>query len=295
MKKYIQLSYLLLTTLLIIGGCEDEKQMDKDSNSSVVINQIEKSITKEDTNLGCNGKTKDEECTEDEDATQFILNTLTKELQVEEEKSILSLKENLNRSLKEISKEEQTQIQLKDNLVAFVKSTNNNRAKELESFISKIETDRDSSNSKVSNPKRVAEIKDELNNLMQEEPTQKSKEIKERLEVLMSDITTSKRTLSQTKTTLQNLVDKVEKTGDKSDKKFANAIIEDVSTNKISILEEDENYFTITVQEGDNLSVLAKRYYSDTDKFKLIYEANRDKINEKYEIYPGSKLLIPKI
>ncbi|HHB94840.1 MAG TPA: LysM peptidoglycan-binding domain-containing protein, partial [Campylobacterales bacterium] len=77
--------------------------------------------------------------------------------------------------------------------------------------------------------------------------------------------------------------------------KFANAIIQDVSNKKVSIIEENTNFLIIKVNNGDNLSILAQRYYNDRSKYKIIYEANKDKINSKYEIYPGSKLLIPKI
>jgi hypothetical protein len=296
MKNFLLLLPLSCVALFLIG-CEEDTQVENNkNNSNVVINQIEKSITKKDTSLGCTDNKTKEECSEESDSTQFILNTLSKESSRKERENIASIKENLNRSLKKISKEEQKTEVLKESLVAFVNSTNKNRGKDLENFINKIGKDDKKKELGASNSNRIALIKDELSNLMLlEEPTVKSKEIKKRLENLMSDITTSKRTLSQTKTTLQNLVDKVERTGTKSDKKFANAIIKDVSSNKISILEENENYFIITVQEGDNLSILAKRYYSNTDKFKLIYEANKDKINSKYEIYPGSKLLIPKI
>jgi len=50
---------------------------------------------------------------------------------------------------------------------------------------------------------------------------------------------------------------------------------------------------TITVQQGDSLSKIAKREYGDADKWHAIYEANRDKIKDPDKIYPGEVLTLP--
>jgi len=293
MKKKI---YSFFCVYLFLIGCDSENSEKKKAlETTVVINKIEKSLTQNNTTLGCDDN-KTKVCLAERDSSAFILNTLAKEEEssVIEGLNTLSLKEKLNNSLEEISKEEMKTDELKENLVAFVNSTRHNRGKALEKFIDKIEEEKKLE--ELTDSTRITLIKNELNNLMLlEKPLMKSKEVKIKLENLMSDISLSERTLSQTKTTLKNLVTTAEKRGKASDKKFVNAIIQDVSSKKISILEETKDYFIITVQEGDNLSILAKRYYSNTDKFKLIYEANKDKINSKYEIYPGSKLLIPKI
>lgn len=48
-----------------------------------------------------------------------------------------------------------------------------------------------------------------------------------------------------------------------------------------------------TVVAGDSLSKIAKREYGDAQKWKQIYEANRDKIKDPDLIYPGQVLNIP--
>jgi nucleoid-associated protein YgaU len=48
---------------------------------------------------------------------------------------------------------------------------------------------------------------------------------------------------------------------------------------------------TYTVQKGDNLSKIAKRYGL---KWRDIYEANRDRIENPDLIYPDQKLRIPR-
>jgi len=57
----------------------------------------------------------------------------------------------------------------------------------------------------------------------------------------------------------------------------------------------DENLEKYTVKEGDYLCKIARKYYSDCDKWKLLYEANKDKIKNPNLILPGLILDIPLI
>jgi nucleoid-associated protein YgaU len=50
---------------------------------------------------------------------------------------------------------------------------------------------------------------------------------------------------------------------------------------------------TYTVVEGDTLSGIAKRLYGEANKWKRIYDANRDVIDDPDLIYPGQDLKIP--
>jgi nucleoid-associated protein YgaU len=50
---------------------------------------------------------------------------------------------------------------------------------------------------------------------------------------------------------------------------------------------------TITVQAGDSLSKIAKREYGDANKWRAIFEANRDKIKNPDLIHPGEVLTLP--
>ena len=54
-----------------------------------------------------------------------------------------------------------------------------------------------------------------------------------------------------------------------------------------------ENYYTIV--KGDNLSKIAKKFYGDANKYKIIFDANREVIKDANLIYPGQKIRIPKI
>lgn len=48
-----------------------------------------------------------------------------------------------------------------------------------------------------------------------------------------------------------------------------------------------------TVVRGDNLSRIARRLYGDSGRWRDIYNANRDQIDDPNLIYPGQRLVIP--
>jgi len=50
---------------------------------------------------------------------------------------------------------------------------------------------------------------------------------------------------------------------------------------------------TYVVVEGDSLSKIAKREYGDANKWRAIYEANKDLIKDPDLIYPGQELKVP--
>ena len=54
-----------------------------------------------------------------------------------------------------------------------------------------------------------------------------------------------------------------------------------------------EQQRTITVQPGDSLSKIAKREYGDGNKWRAIFDANRDKIKDPDLIHPGQVLTLP--
>ena len=50
---------------------------------------------------------------------------------------------------------------------------------------------------------------------------------------------------------------------------------------------------TYTVQAGDSLSKISKKYYGDADQYMKIFEANRGVLNDPNKIFPGQTLKIP--
>ena len=52
---------------------------------------------------------------------------------------------------------------------------------------------------------------------------------------------------------------------------------------------------TYTVVSGDSLSKIAKREYGSAQKWRVIFEANRDVIKDPDLIYPGQVLKIPAV
>ena len=50
-----------------------------------------------------------------------------------------------------------------------------------------------------------------------------------------------------------------------------------------------------TVAKGDTLSHIAKEHYGKAGKWRAIFEANRDQIDDPDKIFPGQVLKIPAI
>jgi nucleoid-associated protein YgaU len=50
---------------------------------------------------------------------------------------------------------------------------------------------------------------------------------------------------------------------------------------------------TYTVAKGDTLSKIAKQHYGDANKWKKIFEANKDILKDPDRIFPGQVLKIP--
>jgi nucleoid-associated protein YgaU len=48
-----------------------------------------------------------------------------------------------------------------------------------------------------------------------------------------------------------------------------------------------------TVVAGDSLSKIAQREYGDANKWRAIFDANRDKLKDPDRIYPGQVLALP--
>ena len=47
------------------------------------------------------------------------------------------------------------------------------------------------------------------------------------------------------------------------------------------------------VRPGETLATIARDHYGSTDRFRELYEANRDKIQDPNVIYPGQEFVLP--
>ncbi len=52
-------------------------------------------------------------------------------------------------------------------------------------------------------------------------------------------------------------------------------------------------FLQYTVESGDTLSAIARRFYGDGDLFPRIFEANRNQVHDPNLIFPGQVLRIP--
>ncbi len=56
---------------------------------------------------------------------------------------------------------------------------------------------------------------------------------------------------------------------------------------------EPDNVEYYTIQSGDSLSKIAKKYYQNAMEYPRIFEANKEVIKDPDKIYPGQKIRIP--
>lgn len=326
MREILVSSTIFTLLSICFLGCENKssEQTVQERVEPIKINKIEENITQKISEVGCK-KDKNEtgECREDEqDAAKFILETLSKERErfssvsptKQPTQKTPSLRERLKLSLAQIEKEETHKRDIKDGLIALVsraETSQHIKREELESFIQNIqnqENEKHVNRDKLQNfidtvqneeeeTRAISLVKKELNSFVEEATSSriKTEEVKERLENLIENVTTSTNSLEVTEETLKKLVANAEESNSPSATKFVTAIMEDVSTQRISILDDNQSYLTIRVENGDTLSVLAQRYYNDAGKYKLIYDANKDKIGKNYLIYPSTTLVIPKL
>jgi nucleoid-associated protein YgaU len=62
---------------------------------------------------------------------------------------------------------------------------------------------------------------------------------------------------------------------------------------KKTAVDDGTRYYVI--KSGDTLSAIAKQFYGDANKYQLIFDANREVINDANLIFPGQKIRIPKL
>lgn len=55
----------------------------------------------------------------------------------------------------------------------------------------------------------------------------------------------------------------------------------------------EENFTFYTIESGDSLSKIAKRFYGDANKWRDLYEANDGVIEDPDKIYPGQTIRVP--
>jgi len=285
---------------------------DKEETHQSITEKTKEALGDNSTESGCDGDkaNENEECSEDSSSSSFILNALTKESnesnQTQNDDS--SLRGQLNTLLEDISQEENsTQNNLESLVTQVGELIENNSSKVAEGLESLVETYDKQENSKS--------VKDELQSLVDgvensklnredieskllslvgsvEDKKLKREEVEAQLLSLVGDATKNRK---NTKESLESLVSSAEQEGTTTAKRLASSIIDDVAKKKIKILKTEDDFVVIQVQSGDSLSALAKKYYGDATKYKLILEANRDKIGNKNTIYPGITLVIPKL
>ena len=306
----IQQKILSLGIAIILLGCGGEKE-----DRSQPISQKTKEALGDKTNeSGCDGNDAEESegCSEDS-SSSFILNALENSNETQKENN--SLRGQLNTPINDMSQDEKKENSSKNDLESLVNQVgelmekdSNNVAEGLESLVDSYDKQEHSKSIQEeltnlvkgveSSKLKREEVEAKLLSLVGEVENKKLKreEVEEKLLALVGDVPkVKKQSLKQTQLNLESLVSSAKKEGTNEAKRLASSIIEDVSQKRIKILRTEDTFVVIQVQNGDSLSELAKKYYGDATKYKIIYEANKDKIGNRNTIYPGTTLVIPKI
>lgn len=69
----------------------------------------------------------------------------------------------------------------------------------------------------------------------------------------------------------------------------------DTVDNLMTVIEPKPEAQFHTVEKGEWLSKIAKKYYGDANKFNVIFEANKPMLDHPDKIYPGQVLRIPNL
>ncbi len=306
MKTKEILKIVPLVLAIIFLGCGNEKKEQKIG----IIEKTKEALGSSD-EAGCNleENNTNEECSEKKSSSSFILNTLVKE---SKERDKTQLRTQLNSFVEDDDKDkkQKSKLSTKDKLKNLLDSTKDREdiKNELEELVNNTKNRGDIRNELeelVNSTKNREDIRNELEELVNS--TKDKKDIRNKLESLVNNVEKSKllksvdsvnkqtSSIENTKKSLESLVNSAKKSGTASAKRLARSIIKDVSQHKIKILKAEDKFVEIEVQQGDSLSSLAYKYYGNSSKYNLIYELNKDKINDKKIIYPGTTLIIPKI
>ncbi len=92
---------------------------------------------------------------------------------------------------------------------------------------------------------------------------------------------------------IKNIIKEVSK-NPKVKNSYVVGLLKEVSKEKMDIVSVTKDYTLVKIKEGDNLWNIAKRIYGNGFKYKLIYEANKDKLSDPNVVTVGSIIKVPK-
>jgi LysM repeat protein len=61
----------------------------------------------------------------------------------------------------------------------------------------------------------------------------------------------------------------------------------------VALIDPYNGFAQYTVESGDTLSSIAERFLGDADRWRAIFQANRDQIEDPDRIFPGQVLRVP--
>lgn len=279
---------LILFSLILFLGCESQE---KPINFIALTKKALGEASKEGVGCKTNEDSIDTECIK-ENSSDIILATLNKP-------TTTPLREAMNRAIETLNKNRNIPLSPKlDSLITLEKEAKEINSKEIDSIKTNYIEDLENLVMDYNREENPISVKYELTQLVKEAQRDSLSEnsVRDRLSALVDSASIKSREESLEKITynLEELVTHAEKSS-LLEKEFVNSVIKEVSKQNIELIVSEEDYIVIKVKKGDNLYSLAEKYYSDSSKYTIIYQANISKIEDGYTIYPDSELRIPKI
>ena len=245
--------------------------------------------------IGCDieKKNTNQECSDQNElsSSAYILNQLTED---KEE----PLKEEVSKLNSPLSDSEQlSMLVAEENNIKRSEQERENSAKDdLEKLVSSAK-DLETDNASIGrfDKEQFKYAWEELESLVasNEDSSVKQENLKLELENLVLSASSNKNNRTQHTKKVKALINTSTKDSSIENRKFIENIVSDLSHQKIELIESNEKWIKIKIKQGDTLAILAKNYYGDEYKFRIIYNANREKIKDDYMIYVGDTLKIP--
>lgn len=291
MKKILSKKFKIITLmfgiLIVFTGCNT--LLESDDNTTVKNSEVKipsfSDITKE--KIGCKQENNtDEECSEDKTLSveNMILESLIKKLQISSSSETIVDDRSVAQSLTSLveDSEPKKRTNTKESLALLVASVSD--------F-----ADADEKSIGTFDIEKFSSTWQELQSLVDdsEDTKEKQKSLRKNLEVLVVSASTDDENIERVELKVKALLDISSKASSVQETKFSNAIMSDMSHKTIDLLEANDQWIKIKIRSGDTLSSYAEKYYGDPNKYRIIYEANRDVIAKDYIIYVGSILKIP--
>jgi phage tail protein X len=272
---------LALGAFILLVGCDSLSEKKTMVEECVLTVPSFSDTTKE--KVGCS---KDKACSKENplSSEDVILESLMKNHSVNVSQNIGNEHQDISQAL--ISLVEDSELKKQTNVkknLEFLVSTANDFAEVDEKSIGTFDIEKFSST--------WQELQSLVDN--SEETQKKKMNLRKDLEVLVVSASSDDEDIEKVEEKVKALLDISSNISSVEEVQFTNTVMSEISHKNIDLLEANKEWIKVKIRSGDTLSSYAEKYYGDANKYKIIYEANKDVIDKNYTLHVGSILIIP--